>query len=478
MPVWNLKNTAIDLLPNKNTAETHEYIIETRTMYTLTTELKKTISRKSDLTVQHKNTLKLNNVDKGTVNFEYFESYYSWSGNQILCPKGNYNPYKVSGSSYEEITYSNTWIKSDKTDLKCYYHRSGNHHLLVYYLMNGENYFLEFSGTSLITNTKLRFNVDEILDFKLKNREQNEGEYADAAYAFMALVKSGDYIKLIGTKIYFNAESQSLGSTKNLIKAKKYSQGYFNAVYENNEFYYITFNNISDFCSGYSTATVTTSNYDSIGGVTVTNNCESPFEFINEMEIKQMDFMLYNQYVYYTLLDKTTNLIYYGILDIKANKIIFNSNEELELFIPYIVYRDYNPYSISMLAINSESAYRVCVIKDGNNNACLETCSGKIIYDIDGTKCVTSTDSCATYNKITLLPEEICIFSSQCNSSIYSLNSTHCGLCKDMNSTYQYKIINGTNCLKEIPTGAKIYNSNLSLLICDNGYILNNDNDT
>ena len=247
LPVWNLKNTAIDLLPNKNTEETHEYKIETRKMYTLTTELKKTISRKSDLTVQHKNTLKLNNVDKGKVNFEYFESYYSWNGNQILYPKGNFNPYKVSESGYDEITYSDTWITNNKTDLKCYYHRSGNHHLLVYCLMNGENHFLEFSGISLVQNAKLRFDVDEMLDFKLKNREEKEGEYTDVAYAFMALVKSDDCIKLIGTKIYFNENSQSLGSTINLIKAKKYSQGYFNAVYENNEFYYFTYNNISDF---------------------------------------------------------------------------------------------------------------------------------------------------------------------------------------------------------------------------------------
>ena len=135
LPVWNLKNTAIDLLPNKNTAESHEYTIETRKMYQLTAELKKKISRKSDLSVQHQNTLKLNNVDKGTVEFEYFESYYLWSSNQILCPKGYHNPYKVSGSSYEEITYTDTWKKNDKIDLKCYYHRSGDHHLLVYYLI-------------------------------------------------------------------------------------------------------------------------------------------------------------------------------------------------------------------------------------------------------------------------------------------------------------------------------------------------------
>ena len=57
-----------------------------------------------------------------------------------------------------------------------------------------------------INDLKLKMNQNSIRHpFKFKNRQQNEGEYADAAYAFMALVKSVDYIKLIGTKIYFNA---------------------------------------------------------------------------------------------------------------------------------------------------------------------------------------------------------------------------------------------------------------------------------
>ena len=38
LPVWNLKNTSIDLLPHRTTTEYHEYTIETRTMYNLATE--------------------------------------------------------------------------------------------------------------------------------------------------------------------------------------------------------------------------------------------------------------------------------------------------------------------------------------------------------------------------------------------------------------------------------------------------------
>ena len=337
LPVWNIKNTSIDLLPGKTTADNHEYTIQSGKMYDLPAELKKKITRKSDLSVEHNNYLTLDSVEKGTVNFEYFESYYSWSSNQILCPKGNYNPYKVSGSNYDEIKKNDDWIQNEKTDLKCYWHRNGIH-LLVYYLRNGENHFLELSGTNLVENTNLRFDVEEIYDFKLYNKGSDTTTADSNPYAFMALIKSDGFIKLMNTNLYFSSvTSQSLGSQLNLIEAKKYSQGYFNSDYNNNEFYYFTYNNISDFTSGYSLTTVTTPYYNQTSGVTIKNNEKSPFEFLEEVEIKQMDIMHYNQYVYYTIVGKETNKTYHGLFDIKENKIIFNTDEELYLFIPYML---------------------------------------------------------------------------------------------------------------------------------------------
>jgi len=54
-------------------------------------------------------------------------------------------------------------------------------------------------------------------------------------------------------------------------------------------------------------------------------------------------------------------------------------------------------------------------------------------------------------------------------------NKTHCGLCRDMNSSNPYKLINTTECISNVITGAEIYNSNLYLLICKKGYILSNN---
>ena len=196
VPLWDLKQASKNLLTSTSVGTSHWYKIDERPMDDLTAKLEKTIKRLEGGVIEQKNTITLNGVNKGTVNFEFFESYYIWKNNYILCPHGNYNPYKESGGSFVEIKYNDNWLKNDDTDLKCYLHRTGNSHLLVYYLRNEGNYFLEFSDLSLTENTKLRFDFDEIYDFKLVNRDINENDVK--SYKFMAIFKKDGYIKLMG----------------------------------------------------------------------------------------------------------------------------------------------------------------------------------------------------------------------------------------------------------------------------------------
>ena len=56
------------------------------------------------------------------------------------------------------------------------------------------------------------------------------------------------------------------------------------------------------------------------------------------VEIIQMDNIYNYRYVYYTILDKVTNIKYHGLLDIVLNKIVFNIDDEVDLFIPYITF--------------------------------------------------------------------------------------------------------------------------------------------
>ena len=493
LPTWNVKTSAIDLLNGKTS---YTYTIDNRdNWYESSDKLEKTLKKSNDGKITHENTFTMyglhhnaNDIKfNGKVEFEAIESFYADTNSNtvlpLVCPRGKYNPIHVtSTTTMSETTNTHSdWEKNAKFDLKCYYHRSNGGHFLVYYLMNENNHLLELKSSNLSTIGKYRFEVDEIYDFKLANKESWEGEWGP--YPFIGLVKRGDYLSLIGTSLDFftSTDSQNISSYTNILKIKKYTQAYFHVFHYNNDFYYFTYTDIFDFSSGYSTKSIRTDwahpPYNDISDVTFQNNEASPFEFQDEVEVIQMENIFNYKYVYYTIRNKVTNVIYHGVLDIKLNKVVFNTDEEVKLFIPYITYINAGEqggyeHSNSMLMITNSSAYRVCAIKNAAGDDCVEECSSdqKILYDVDGNKCVGINDNCGS-GKINLIPENICV--SQCNTSIYTSNGTHCGLCRDMDNGKKYKFINGTECLSEIPTeGAKLYNENLSLLICDSGYIL------
>ena len=483
IPTWNVKTSAIDLLGEK---DEHTYNIDHRNnWYASSDNLDKTLKRVNG-EITHQNTFTMYGLNwngikyQHIVDFEAIESFYADTNSKtyipLVCPRGTYNVFKITSTTeMSQFTYSTSdWAFKDKFDLKCFFHRSLGGNFLVYYLMNGESYLLQLKDSTLQTVSKYRFDFDEIFDFKLLNRE-NFVVAESNPYPFIGLVKKEDNLRLIGTGLDFTKESQTIDSYKDIFKLKKYTQAYFHVYHYNNDFYYFTYNNIYDFTSGYSTNSIPTiekAHYNEISDVTFKNNDKSPFEFENDVEILLMENIFNYKYVYYKVKDKVTNIIYHGIVDIKLNKVMFNTDEEVKLFIPYITFIDENggyEHSNSMLMITQSSAYRVCAIKNGDD--CLEECpSGqKIIYDVDGNKCGLQCET----GKITLIPEEVCV--SECNTSLFVSNGTHCGLCRDMDNSNNYKFVNGSECLSEIPENAVIYNKNLSLLVCDKGYILKND---
>ena len=169
------------------------------------------------------------------------------------------------------------------------------------------------------------------------------------------------------------------------------------------------------------------------------------------------------KYIIKIKIDK--NITYYGFLDVKLNKVLYNVDKEITKFIPYSNYE--------MLAITPTSAYKVCIIK--NNNDCLETCTnGNLILDIEGNKCQDDCDP----GKIKFMPQEICIHKEDCDLNYYTFNSdeTQCGLCKYINQDGAiYKLINSPDCVSEIPNHSYVYNSYLNLLKCNDNYHLDNN---
>ena len=148
------------------------------------------------------------------------------------------------------------------------------------------------------------------------------------------------------------------------------------------------------------------------------------------------------------------------MFDIVSNKIIFNTKENITKFIPHT--------DGAMLAITNKTAYKICAYT--NNNACTDTCSdNNYLLDIDGNICGSSCPS----GKYLFKPSGVCI--NQCDQSLYILEGNTCELCKDKNNSTPYKLVNGTDCLSEIPKGAEYYNENLKLLKCRDGYHLENN---
>jgi len=455
LPTWDLKKSSIDLLgtePNTN----KEYIIANRVMYELTLTLKKNITRNNGK-ISHQNYLNISGktlINNLEVSYENVESFYGESQSSspqiyILCPRGNFNP--INLTNLENISFNN-WINSENWDLKCYYHSTG--FFLIFYFMNGkyQSKVRQDGSSDWKDYNNLTF-YDEIYDFKLKN-----GNTQQSTYPFIGLIKDNSYIKLYGANFQFGSDIvRSHEKTINLTESKKYTQGYFNN--ETTDFYYMTYNNISDFISGYSESKVN-DNYEIQNDFKFINNEKSPFEFMDEVEIKEMNFFPYNKYVYYSIYNKNTSKYYHGILDVKLNKIMFNTDEQIDVFIPYS--------QNAMLAITNESAYKICAIQSGDS--CVEECTtgSSIILGINGNICGSS----CTNGYLKLIPEEVCI--PECDLSIFVKNDSYCGLCRDMYSDKKYKLINGTECLSNIPEGYEVYNENLGLLVCKSGYIFNN----
>ena len=444
VPVWKLSNSAIDLF--KSTSRPG-YMICHRYMYELEVKLSKSLQKSDGITQENKLTILLNFKQ---VNYENIESFYKLSTGNIICPRGKFHPIENNGNT---ILKPDSFVEQGNWDLKCYYHWSG--FFLLFYLRNGNlNYFIsENNGTSFYKIESTQF-FSELYDFKLVNDKKDNGDYP------MAYLAKRNNKLIIGSR-YLVLKSDCKGSYEhdyiNITDAKAYTQAYFNNY--TNDFYYFTYNNINDFECGVSTSTVSSSDYTNLEPVSVKRNIESPFEFIEEAEIREINILLNTKYAYYTICNTKNETIYHGILDLEKNIIIYNTDDDIDVFIPI--------NNHSMLAITSKSAYQICIIKgfdEYDDVQCVEECNENVLYSSKGNICGRTCES----DKILLMPAGFC--NDTCDENYYILNENQCNFCKSFSSTNKYKLINSPGCLDEIPDGAEVYNSNLFLLNCKSGY--------
>ena len=297
IPIWDISTSATNILPS--TSNEHQYYVVDRELYGVKVKLRKVITR-SATGIIHQNYLKIGEGNENSVDFENIESFYNFNNINVICPTGKHHMYNADTKQYiipSGFTVNGNW------ELKCYKHYSN--YFLVFYLMNGKSYTF---GTDFQTNTN-SFNWvsnshdhkntigDEFFDFKLENKENRNVDNNWVTSKMLSIVLSDNMIKLKNLAMQFKNENDYIiyiaGGEKDLIENKQFKQAFFKNY--STDFFFMAYNNASDFTSGYSTTTVSDDNYHDIDSIVFNLNSESPFEFEDEVEIKEMNFLLYNK---------------------------------------------------------------------------------------------------------------------------------------------------------------------------------------
>jgi len=457
LPNWDISSQSISV---DLTSEYRKTIYD-KNGYDTRVKLERVI-KKEDGIVISKNILTINTTTR-EVPFYDIESHYAnkYGFNILICPKGNFHPYKFNENQY---MIPDSFEQIRKWDLKCYDHYTN--HFLIFYLQNGHyTFYTKCNNVCSDNNFKRLDYVLDIYDFTLENGNYDVANYQ---YKLPSLLKSGNYLKFYASVLTMNegdhnVNKQDVGGYKTIIQTKNYTQAYF-ALNNYSNFYYFTYNTIDDFKSGYYETSVDTSNYNKGNAITITyhlDNENSPLSFTDNVEIDQINFIRGTKYVYYKIKNIDKNNYYYGLIDIKLNKVLYNFEEGNITFIPF-------SNDATMLAITSTSSYKLCIVKDGSS--CNNTCSN-IALDPEANKCQTLCDD----GKIKLMPEGICISEALCDLTMYIIKNDdtegkQCGLCSYFYSVDKYRLIGTNECRSTEPSHAIIHNAKLLLYKCETNY--------
>ena len=331
IPNWDITEIGENIM----TESSYTYTVCSLTWYEHSLTMTRTLT-KGTQGITKTNKVKIGSVTR-EVEFDNIGSFYHFNGNYYICPKGYHHLYDFSNN--KNVIPSEFKDKPlIKFDLKCYYHTT--HTFLVSYLMNGQYYLYGIyvdPGASIETIKKISPVGNELYDFKLDSNLAGSDEYY-----MLALINDNSYIKLSNIKAtlrkkYENIYDQSLNQIGNPIKldtARTYMQGYFKVSDSDTfkDFFYIAYDNINNFYSGFSTYAP---DFGDLSKVTF-NNSKASFEFYEDVEIEEINFMMYNRYVYYKMKNSSSGETkYYGIYDTKLNNVIFNTEENLKYFKPY-----------------------------------------------------------------------------------------------------------------------------------------------
>lgn len=466
VPNWNLKK--IGKRQRSGDKYTHTLDVYEKNWRKVHLILKRTFTFK-DGKVDKKNLLHMSGEavvgQEREVDFDNVDNFYYLNGNYYVCPKGAHHLYDYTGKKYvipNGFPDGNAYMDFD---FKCVYHIKTSV-FLVFYLFNGEYnvYGIYVGGGTPIDNMKRIYRIgDELYDYKIVN----DNKYYDE-YLMMALYKAGNDLVINTIQASLNDQQEQkmheAGNAYNCISAQKCTLASFRSEEHEykNDFFYVTYNDLSNFYSGYSIKAPEKYNDNMKDVVKAQNNdTAAHLEFFEDLEIKEINFMFSNRFLYYILKQKNTDTsMYYGIFDTKLNKVVFNTNEN-------IVY--YYPYSdTEMLAVTQDEAYIICAFQYDSNGKCVDYCDGDNYYiDTQGNKC--DSPVCSPGN-VTLVPSGVC--NETCDTTYYVEKDGLCGLCKFLYPDKKFKLVGGTDCISDVDNKWKKVNEKLGLYECSEGFIL------
>ncbi len=470
-PIWNFNKSVENLFLNKSN---YSYIICTKIWDSNNITLKKTITKGTPI-IEH-NFVTINNEEEIEVNWEYIESFYYFDGIGYICPSGKNNLTIYKNKRFEHLKNINLDNIND-WDLKCYYQSKGHFLFLMYLNTYNKGYIFSYK----IEKKKIKF-IEGGFDKGLFDFIWTTGFVGNCNHMVLVLLE-GKEIKL--KKIKFTIDSEVSVNTVDSIKLNE-QFNYIKANFTNDNYlYYISYDD-SNYYSSYSNEKIYVDS--NLNHISFKKN-NIPLEFVNNIIIKSIDFIRYTKYIYYSIeLNHTFNqqsMTYNGIIDIKNNRVLFNTNEEIKQIKPFS--------SNSLLIITESSAYKLCVFTKDNDNNCINECPNgqELILDTEKSNYCGNKKGNYCENYI-LKHNDICV--PYCNNSIYIIENKSCYLCKDINENKKpYKIYNESNCIEIKPENTYFLYEKLKILkycdkscktcsgdkeneclSCDNGYKLEN----
>ena len=275
LPTWNFESSSIDLLASDSS---YEYELYNSYSYTLTKVITKTNNK-----INSKNicTFSENGYTVSQeVAFENIEStYYQQLGaNRLVCPRGKFHPYNLETNEY---IIPDGFVEEGNWDLSCYKHDTG--YFLVFYMNNGD-YSLYFKkGTnSFQRGWGVSF---DFFAYKLPDYQNYDHNYA---YKLPSIRESDGNLIVSGYNLIMNDNENAINGREDngktvLTKMKSNSRA---SIDNNYYFYYFTYNNVSDFSSGYSNTYLDLSQSKYSNSFSATKNEDSsPLSFVDNVEI-------------------------------------------------------------------------------------------------------------------------------------------------------------------------------------------------